>query len=132
MAAKRVSYKRVKPRVRKVVTPFSEFDLDVVANQCRYVGSPYHKTIRKMGVKPKNRPGKTPCPLNLQKNPDLVQEWLQSAIRLGNFGKFDHGFPRVVWHEQDGKLFEARQSGRDSCEYHGFPLNPHDQVIGMK
>lgn len=132
MAAKRVSYRRIKPRVRKVLPPPPEIDLDVVAIQCRYVGSPYHKIIRVRGINPENRPGKTPCPQNLQRNLDLVQQWLQNAVRLGNFGEFDHGFPRVVWHEEDGILFEARQSGRGSCEYHGFPLGPHDQIIGLK
>ena len=45
-------------------------------------------------------PGKTSCPKNLQQDQSLVQRWLQEAIHRGNFGKFDQGLPRVVWHEQ--------------------------------
>ncbi len=81
---------------------------------------------------PQNKPGKASCPLYLQKNPNLVQQWLRNAIRRGNFGEFDHEFPRVVWHQEEDQLFEARQSGRGSCEYHGFPLAPHDKIIGMR
>ena len=132
MPAKRTCYKRDRPRVRRVLPPPPEIDLDVVADECRYVGSPYHRTIRVKGIRPGNRPGKTPCPKDLQRNQDLVEEWLRSAIRRGNFGEFDQGYPRVVWHEEDGKLFEARQSGRGSCEYHGFPLGPHDKILGMR
>ena len=62
------------------------------------------------------------CPKNLQKDQTFVEGWLQNAIRRGNFGKFDQGFPRVVWYEEDGRLFEERSSGQGSCEYHGYPL----------
>lgn len=132
MPAKRTSYRRNKPRVRKVSSPPSGIDLDAVANECRYVGSPYHRTIRIKGINPARGPGKTPCPKDLQKNQDLVEEWLRDAIRLGNFGEFAQGFPRVVWHEENGRLFEARSSGRGSCEYHGYPLATRDKIIGMK
>ena len=133
MPAKRKNYRRDRPRIRKVLPPPAEIDLEAVAEKCRYVGSPYHRTIRIGGVPPRrNKPGKTSCPKNLQQNQSLVQRWLQEAIRRGNFGKFDQGLPRVVWHEEDGKLFEARSSGRGSCEYHGYPLAPHDTVIGIK
>ena len=131
MPAKRTCYKHDNPRVRRVLPPAPEIASDVVANKCRYVGSPYHRTIRVNGIRPENRLGKPPCPKEIQVYQDLVEGWLRSAIRQGNFGKFDRGFPRVVWHEEDGKLFEARQSGRGSCEYHGFPLGPHDKIIGM-
>ncbi len=133
MPAKRTSYRRDKPRVRKVLPPPPDVDLDAVAKKCRYVGSPYHRTIQIKGRRrPENRPGKTPCPMDLQKNQARVEEWLRNAIRRGNFGKFDQGFPRVVWHEEDGRLLEARQSGRGSCEYLGFPLGPHDKITGMR
>lgn len=118
--------------MRRVLPPPPEVDLEAIANEYRYVGSPYHRTIRVKGAPPKNRPGKTPCPRNLQKNQSMVEDWLRNAIRQGNFGEFDGEFPRVVWHEEDGKLFEARQFGKGSCEYHGFPLGPHDKIIGMK
>ena len=132
MPAKRIGYKRNRPRVRRVLSPPPETDLEAVANKCRYIGSPYHRTIRVGRTSPKNRPGKTPCPADLQRDQSRVEEWLRDAIRRGNFGDFVGGFPRVVWHEEDGRLFEARQSGRGSCEYHGFPLGPHDEIIGMK
>lgn len=133
MPAKRTSHRRNRPRVREVSPPPPGVDLEAVAEKCRYVGSPYHRTIRIKGkTPPQNRPGKTPCPKDLQKNQDLVEEWLRDAIRRGNFGEFDQGFPRVVWHEEDGRLFEARSSGRGSCEYHGYPLAPHDTIKGMK
>lgn len=134
MPAKRTSYRRNRPRVREVLPPPPDIDLDAVANKCRYVGSPYHRTIRVKGrTPPQNRPGKTPCPTDLQKNQGLIGEWLRDAIRRGNFGEFIRGGgPRVVWHEEDGRLFEARNSGPGSCEYHGYPLAPHDQIIGMR
>ncbi len=132
MPAKRTNYRRLKPRVRRVVSPPSEVDLEVVANECRYVGSPYHRTMRIKGIPPQNRPGKTACPRNLQKDLARVEGWLRNAIRQGNFGEFDGGFPRVVWHEEDGRLFEARQSGQGSCEYHGFPLGPHDKIMALR
>ena len=131
MPAKRTCYKRDRPRVRRVLPPPPEIALDVVANKCRYVGSLYHRTNRVKRIRPENGPGKTPCPRELQINQDLLEEWFRGAIYQGNFGKFDQGYPRVVWHEEDGRMFEARQSGQGSCEYHGFLLGAQ-KIIGIR
>ena len=132
MPAKQTFYKCNRPRVCKVLPLPPDIDLCTVAEKCRYVGSPYHRTIPVKGQTPVRRPDKAACPRELQKNQSLVREWLKNAILRGNFGEFKQGFPRVVWHEEDGRLFEARQSGHGSCEYHGFPLASHDTIIGMK
>lgn len=133
MPAKQPRHIPFKPRVHKVEEPPPGTDLNAVAQKCRYAGSPYHKI---MPDRYNNRPvyhrGKSKCPRELQNNPAQVTEWLRAAIRQGQCGKFENGFPRRVWYRDGNDVFQANLHNRESGEYHGFPLEPHDHIIGLE
>ncbi len=71
---------------------------------------------------PQNKPGKTSCPLYLQKNPNLVQQWLRNAIRRGNFGEFDHEFPRVFGIKKKINYLKQDNRGEVRVNTTGFLL----------
>ena len=133
--AKQPQQSRGNPNRRKEVLPPppDTHDLAEVAEKCKYVGSPYHRTMPdSFGNRPVYHEGKSKCPKELQRNPSRVTEWLREAIRQGQFGEFDNGFPALVWYRDGGDVFEARLHNRESGEYHGYPLEPHDHITGLE
>jgi len=126
---------RGNPNQRKEVLPPPPdmLDLKAVAAKCRYAGSPYHRTMPDaFGNRPVHHPGKSKCPEELQRNPSRVTQWLRKAIRQGQFGEFDNGYPVLVWYKHGDHVFEARLHNRESGEYHGYPLEPHDHITGLE
>lgn len=132
MAARPARRRRRNPKDRKVLPPPAEVSLAEVARKCRYVGSPYHRTIPGPAGRPVYRPGKSSCPKELQRNPRLVQCWLEDAVRRGHCGEFERGFPRLVWRRDGEMVFEARQGTPGSGEYHGYVLEPDELVRGLE
>ena len=125
------SFQRGNPKARKVVAPPHGVDLAEVAESCRYVGSPYHKDRPSFaGTSHRRRPDANICPPDLANSRDRVERWLQDAVRAGQVGKWEHGFPRYVWHREGDTVFEARHGS--SGEYHGYPLAPTQRVRGLQ
>ena len=131
MPARPTQRRRHNPKGRKVLPVPADVSLDEVARRCRYVGSPYHRTVPGRAGSPVYRPGKSKYPEYLQRDPALVQRWLEDAVRQGCFGEFQGGFPRRVWRRVGEIVFEARQGTPGSGEYHGYPLEPHQFVEGL-
>lgn len=130
---KRPTFQRGNPKARKVQAPPDGVDLKRVADSCRYVGSPYHKDAPGFAGTPRGRrPVASLCPRDLTKRRDLVERWLRDAVRSGRVGAWDGGYPRYVWHRERDVVFEARQGSPGSGEYHGYPLDPMQQVQGLE
>ena len=130
---RRPKFQRGNPRVRRVQAPPDGVDLAEVAESCRDVGSPYHKDAKSFAGTPRGRrPSASMCPRELANSRDLVEEWLRDAVRAGQVGAWDGGYPRYVWHREGGVVFEARQGSPGSGEYHGYPLEPSHQVRGLR
>lgn len=64
----------------------------------------------------------------------VVQGWLRTAIRAGQFGgDWEDGFPRYVWHRNGSECYEGRlMSPAKAGEYKGYPLEPYQTVRGLK
>ena len=87
------------------------------------MGSPEHKDTKTFAGQPRPRGDASICPRKYQ-DPDLISDWLRSAIRAGSTGApWEGGFPRYAWHQQDGTVFEARLVNRGNGSYKGYPLN---------
>lgn len=127
---------RHRPRIgkaRSVEPPPAGVDLRHLAGLCRYVGSPYHKDIPWFGGAPTApRPHASICPRELARKQALVEGWLRDAIRAGQVGGWDHGFPRYVWYRDEGTVYEARQGSPSSGAYHGYPLEEREYPRGLK
>lgn len=125
-------HQRNNPKARRVVPPPDGINLVEVAESCRYVGSTYHKYGRSFaGTSHRRRPDASICPRHLNDRRNLVERWLKDAIRAGQVGAWDRGFPRHVWHREDEMVFEARQGAPGSGEYHGYPLTLRQRVRGL-
>ena len=125
-------FRRSNPKARKIHPPPPGVDLARLAERCRYVGSPYHKTVPGFAGRPHGRrPDASICPSHLAKSRDVVEGWLREAIRAGHIGKWEAGYPRYVWHRVGDTIFEARQGSPGSGEYHGYPLEPEQRVRGL-
>ena len=125
-------HQRDNPKARRVVPPPDGVDLVEVAESCRYVGSRYHKLGRGFtGTSGRRRPDASICPGDLNDRQDLVERWLRDAVKAGQIGAWERGFPRYVWHREGDMVFEARQGSSGSGEYHGYPLTPKQRVRGL-
>ena len=116
-------------------TPPSGIDLKQVARSCCYVGSPYHKDTVSFAGRPTHRPDASICPRKLTNNRDRVEGWLRQAVEAGHAGGWEggKGYPRYVWYrDQDGEtIYEARQGSPGDGRYHGYPLEPKQEVRGL-
>ena len=54
-----------------------------------------------------------------------------AALTASRGEPWEEGFPKYVWHEEEGTVFEARQGAPGSGEYHGYPLQPKQRVQGL-
>lgn len=115
---------RDNPKARRRLPPPDGVDVRRVAENCRYVGSPYHRR----GATIHRRPDATLCPEHLSNDRQRVEDWLRESIRAGRTGAWEQGFPKYVWHVQADTVYEARQSAPGSGEYHGYPLHPTQSV----
>ena len=129
---KRPTFQRDNPKARKVQPPPEGIDLEQVAESCRYDGSPYHKDRPGFAGMPRHRPDATLCPPELANRREIIQQWLQDSVRAGRVGAWDRGYPRFVWHREGEFVFEAKHNSPGSGRYHGYPLDPMQQVRGLK
>ena len=64
---------------------------------------------------------------------ELVNGWLRSAIRRGATGApWEGGFPRYVWYQEGGTVFEGRLVNREAGSYKGYPLNEDEWPDGIE
>ena len=125
--------KRKRPLVRKIVNVPDGVDLDLVASQAVYVGSPEHKNIPSFAGPPKLRADASCCPRDLATKQDLVTEWLKEGINSGAVGGCWEGtFPRYVWFMYEDTVFEARLVNREAGWYKGYPLNRSEWPEGVR
>ena len=124
---------RNNPKLRKVEMAPAGVDLQQVARLCRYVGSPYHGVSIDGRIQSVRRPDATICPKELINNPGRVEAWLRQAVEAGHAGGWGRRYPRRAWHrDQDGDtIYEAREGSPGSGEYHGYPLQPTQEVQGL-
>jgi len=112
-----------------------------LAARVKYVGSPEHKTKRWWGGLPESkqmkggkvgRPGKqttTICPLVGDQDRQMATEWIQCAIKEGKFEFYqgDQDFPKKVWYEADGQIWQGLIVNKAAGEYKGWPIVKEDQ-----
>lgn len=121
--------RRHRPKKRVVVTP-AQADLRSVSERVFYVGSPKHKDRPSYAGPPRARRGATLCPPELDR--ETVTAWLRSAVRHGTVGgRWDGAFPRYVWHEDGGTVYEGRLVNQGNGSYKGWPLKPSERPDGM-
>lgn len=101
----------------------SREELENLANRVRYIGSAEHKTYPSPAGHPALRSSASKCPPQI--NIDQAEQWLRSAIRLGQFSTlFEGAFPRHVWGKFNDRYWEARLSNRSQGLYHGYEVDP--------
>ena len=129
---KRPRHQRRKPHVRRVVEPPADVDRADVAARATYIGSPKHKDMPSAaGPVPRPRPDASICPRELTRDPERVERWLRDAISMGNVGSWEGTFPSPVWHKEGAVTYEAHLTRPNVGEYHGYPLEPHEEVEGL-
>ena len=130
---RRPRQRRNNPKARRVEPPPPGTDRPQVARSCCYVGSPYHKDTVSFAGAPRPRPDASLCPRELAHNRDCVEAWLRQAVEAGHAGSWGREYPRYVWYrDQDGEtIYEAREGSPGSGQYHGYPLQPTQDVQGL-
>ena len=123
--------RRRRPRRRDLHVP-PDVDLEYLAQQVRYVGSPEHKDFPSFGHQPKPRTDASLCPRWIR-DVETVTSWLRTAIRQGATGSpWEGGFPRYVWHREADTVFEARLVNQGNGSYKGYPLNEAEWPPSMQ
>jgi len=119
--------RRPSPKKRCLGPAPAGVDLETLANQVRYVGSPEHKDGPSFAGHPRPRGADaTICDRRFLKQQDLITSWLQDAIRAGTFGEYwENGFPRYIWARHDGVVYEARLT--NIGEYKGWALSDESE-----
>ncbi len=122
--------KRRRPLNRRIEKAPTGTNLEALAQQVRYVGSPEHKDRPSFAGQPRPHATATIC------DPDLSQEeltnWLRSAIKAGHVGyPWEGGFPRYAWHKQGDVVYEARLVNQGSGEYKGWQLTCDEWPKGL-
>ena len=117
-----------------------QLDVQSLAQEAEYVGSPEHKIGRWWGGQGNppgpdgalSRPKKqdtTVCPLRTQEDKTKATRWIQQALLDGYF-VFEEGdkrFPKHVWCEDvDGGAWVGRCTNSVQGEYKGWPASPSD------
>ena len=130
---KRPERQRRKPHSRRVADAPPDVDRKALAKRATYGGNPKHKDIPSFaGAVPRPRVDASICPRELTRNKDKVECWLQKAIQRGNVGSWEGAFPSPVWHREGDVTYEAHLTRPVFGEYHGYPLEPDEQVEGLR
>ena len=125
------SPKRKRPPKREIRVP-PDTDLDSLASRVIYAGSPEHKDFPSFAGQPRPRADASLCPRWITDR-NMVSRWLRAAIRKGAVGApWESGFPRYVWHKENGVVFEGRLTNRGSGHYKGYPLDSSEWPSGIE
>src|SRR3954463_2412129 len=113
-----------RPRKRRIDTIPQLLDLRSLASEATYVGSPEHKDIPSYAGLPKLRKSDASCcPRELSKDRTIPEAWLRDAITRGAVGApWEGKFPRYVWYQHEGVVYEGRLVNKDAGWYKGYPL----------
>ena len=112
--------------------PPPDVDLSQVADSCRFVGSPYHKDTRTYSSELPAIGDRTLASVPaIFPHRELAEGWLKEAVRAGQIGAWERGYPRYVRYREGDAVYEARQGAPGSGEYHGYPLEPSQRVRGL-
>ncbi|WP_300609664.1 hypothetical protein [Trebonia sp.] len=124
--------KRKHPLRRRIVAPPPGVDLAAVAERTSYVGSTEHKKFPSFAGPFNPRADASKCDPKLADREELTR-WLREAISIGNTGELWEGdFPRYVWCQHGGVIYEGRLSNPGLGEYKGYPLEADEHVEGLK
>jgi len=108
-------------------------DLRALAAIARYVGSPEHKDIRGYAGEPKLRADASCCPRDLSLDETIPEQWLRDALLRGAVGApWEGRFPRYVWYEHEGIIFEGRLVNKEQGSYKGYPLEDDEWPPGIE
>ena len=119
-------------RKRKIIDPIPNIaQLAKLANRVSYVGSPYHKrNPGNFNLTPpaQPRPDTTLCDgagiFTVAAAQHLLQDGARRGLISNNPG---NEFPKYIWAvTDDGMVLEARASGGEPGEYHGYPIYEED------
>lgn len=125
--------KRRRPRVRKLMDPPPGTDLERIASQVSYVGSPEHKDRPSFAGQPRPRADASICDPGLAMTQDQLTEHLQTAVRNGRIGApWEGEFPRYIWCRIGEAVYEARLVNRGNGAYKGYPLEPEERPQGIQ
>jgi hypothetical protein len=96
--------------------------MQLAAAKVRYTGSPYHRSSGSTSGPIAQRVGLTSrCPpswTNVEATRVLRLAIIEGRVSL----RWEHGYPRYVWHRDGDVLYEARLTNSGTGEYHGYPL----------
>jgi hypothetical protein len=117
---------------RVVVAPDPDVDLDRLAERCRYIGSPEHKSSPSFAGPPKLRQADaTKCDPALKDSAELLTQWLRSAVRAGQIGAWQGQFPKYAWYRVEGQCYEARLTNPGNGDYKGYALTDAECPDGI-
>ena len=123
--------RRRRPRKRVICVP-PDTDLDSLANQAEYVGSPEHKDYPSFAGQPRPRRDASLRPRWIRSQ-EMVRRWLRSAIRRGAVSApWEKGFPRYVWYKQDDIVFEGSLVNSGDGSYKGYPISESEWPRGIE
>jgi hypothetical protein len=119
--------------IRRIAGPIGQ-DLNALASEAKYIGSPEHKDTPSFAGHPRPRRGDASiCDRSLATDRERVQEWLMTAIRRGTVSEhMESGFPRYVWYKEGDTVYEARLVNRAQGWYKGWPLTPSEWPPGIE
>ena len=122
---------RRRPSRRQMYVP-PDTDLDHLAEQVKYVGSPEHKDFPSFAGQPRLRADATRCPRELT-DLELVNQWLRNAVRRGAVGDDWEGrFPRKIWYKDGDIVYEGRLVNRGNGVYKGYPIRKEEWPRGIE
>ena len=106
---------------------------DAVAAKASYVGSAEHKNHPSAAGPPKLRHNDaSPCDpkyaIPLEPPFALPTTALRASIQARRTSDFVGAFPKYVWGELDGKLYEARLVNQELGTYKAYPLSNETEL----
>lgn len=124
---------RRRPPLRRISTVPKNMDLEQVASEIRYVGSPEHKDAASFAGQPRPRADATICDQRFIGMQDQLTNWIRESIRSGVVGEpWEGRFPRYVWCLRDGSVYEGRLVNQGNGEYKGYELEKEEWPPGIE
>lgn len=124
--------RRRRPRKRRIEVVPELVDMKALARQATYIGSPEHKDVPSYAGQPRLRADASCCPRDLARNRALAEGWLREAIGRGAVGApWEGAFPRYVWYQHEGVVYEGRLVNSEGGSYKGYPLEPDEWPPGI-
>lgn len=123
--------KRKREKKRVIAIP-PNIDLDDVARNAIYVGSPEHKGYPSFAGPAHLRVDASECPPEIN-DQNMMTRWLRDSIRRGIVGKCREGkFPRYVWCKRGNTVYVGRITNRVMGQYKGYPLGRDEWPPGIE